>query len=264
MLTGLGLGCHVETDAVRFDRKNYPYPDLMKGYQIWSTTSPSARIGYMDVEVDGRTRRAIRINRVHLEEDTARLLHRTDGTGEHFSLLDVNRAGMPLMEIVTEPDARSPEGGRRVPDEAATDPALPRRQRRRHGAGQLPLRAQPQPASSTAQRSSARRWSSRTSTASAPPCWRHGVRGRAPAQDPQRGRPVPSETRGWREETAETASQRSKEQAHDYRYFPEPDLPPLGRPRRVAESRARLPELRRSAGRGTPMSSACQPTTPAS
>src|SRR5918999_4243696 len=80
----------------------------MKGYQISEYDLPLCQNGYLDVEVDGATRR-IRVNRVHLEEDTARLLHRTDETGETFSLLDVNRAGMPLMEIVTEPDARSPQ-----------------------------------------------------------------------------------------------------------------------------------------------------------
>jgi aspartyl-tRNA(Asn)/glutamyl-tRNA(Gln) amidotransferase subunit B len=103
--TGLALNCEIPERA-KFDRKNYPYPDLMKGYQISEYDMPLCKSGFLDVEVEGVTRR-IRINRVHLEEDTARLLHRTED-GEGFSLLDLNRAGMPLMEIVTEPDARSP------------------------------------------------------------------------------------------------------------------------------------------------------------
>src|SRR4051794_23486746 len=112
--TGLALHCEIPERA-KFDRKNYPYPDLMKGYQISEYDMPICRNGWIDVEpmpgseeaLAGKKHR-IRVQRVHLEEDTARLLHRDDGSGQPFSLVDANRAGMPLMEIVTEPDARSP------------------------------------------------------------------------------------------------------------------------------------------------------------
>src|ERR1051326_235663 len=109
ILTGLALNCSIPERA-KFDRKNYPYPDLMKGYQISEYDMPICVDGWVDVpsDIENNGTRRIRVQRVHLEEDTARQLHRDDGSGEPFSLVDANRAGMPLMEIVTEPDARSP------------------------------------------------------------------------------------------------------------------------------------------------------------
>src|SRR5437868_14125085 len=105
IMTALALNCNI-TDYSKFDRKNYPYPDLMKGYQISQYDVPLSKDGYLTIERNGQTRK-IGITRVHLEEDTARLLHR-DG----YSLIDVNRSGTPLMEIVSEPDMRSPEEAR--------------------------------------------------------------------------------------------------------------------------------------------------------
>src|SRR5437868_11103507 len=101
IMTALALNCNI-TEYSKFDRKNYPYPDLMKGYQISQYDIPLSKDGYLTIEHDGQARR-VGITRVHLEEDTARLLHR-DG----YSLIDVNRSGTPLMEIVSEPDMRSP------------------------------------------------------------------------------------------------------------------------------------------------------------
>ena len=241
IMTGLALNCEIPERA-KFDRKNYPYPDLMKGYQISEYDMPLCRNGYVDVEVNGQTRR-IRINRVHLEEDTARLLHRGEETGEQFSLLDVNRAGMPLMEIVTEPDARSPEeavaylmklrqilrylGVSDADMEQGNFRCEPNLSLRPHGSSQYGSKVELKNLNS----------------------FRAALRGMEFEVERQgkilnEGGRVASETRGWREETQETASQRSKEQAHDYRYFPEPDLPPLAVTReRVAEIRARLPEL---------------------
>jgi aspartyl-tRNA(Asn)/glutamyl-tRNA(Gln) amidotransferase subunit B len=241
VMTGLALNCEIPEHA-KFDRKNYPYPDLMKGYQISEYDMPICRNGYVDVEVDGASRR-IRVNRVHLEEDTARLLHRNDQTGEGYSLLDINRAGMPLMEIVSEPDARSPE-------EAVAYLMKLRQILRYLGVSDADMesgnfRCEPnlslRPRGTTAFGSKVELKNLNS--------FRAALRGMEFEVERQtkilrEGGRVASETRGWREDTGETASQRSKEQAHDYRYFPEPDLPPLHIAReQVEEIRARLPEL---------------------
>ena len=111
ILTGLALGSEIP-EHTKFDRKNYPYPDLMKGYQVSQYDLPICHDGWLDVDVEGEATR-VGITRVHMEEDTARLLHRTDPiTGEGYSLIDINRSGTPLMEIVSEPDIRSPEEAR--------------------------------------------------------------------------------------------------------------------------------------------------------
>ena len=105
--TGLALNCEI-SDFSKFDRKNYPYPDLMKGYQVSQYDLPICHGGWLDVDVEGERTR-VGITRVHMEEDTARLLHRTDPiTGEGYSLIDINRSGTPLMEIVSEPTSARP------------------------------------------------------------------------------------------------------------------------------------------------------------
>src|SRR5581483_8985777 len=110
IMTALALNCEIP-EASKFDRKNYFYPDLMKDYQISQYDLPFSRNGWLTIEVDGETRR-IGIERVHLEEDTARLVHRRDADGHPYSLVDVNRSGVPLMEIVGKPDLRSPAEAR--------------------------------------------------------------------------------------------------------------------------------------------------------
>ena len=241
IMTGLALNCEIPERA-KFDRKNYPYPDLMKGYQISEYDMPLCRDGWLDVEAGGESRR-IRVQRVHLEEDTARLIHRTDGSGESYSLLDVNRAGMPLMEIVTEPDARSPA-------EAIAYLTKLRQILRYLGVSDANMeegsfRCEPnlslRPKGTTALGSKVELKNLNS--------FRAALRGmefevERQARILDEGGHVASETRGWREETNETASQRSKELAHDYRYLPEPDLPPLAISRsQVEELRQALPEL---------------------
>jgi aspartyl-tRNA(Asn)/glutamyl-tRNA(Gln) amidotransferase subunit B len=105
----LALHCEIPPFS-KFDRKNYPYPDLVKGYQISQYDMPMSRHGYLDVAMDGATFR-VGIVRVHLEEDTAKLLHRSD-VGGSYSLMDLNRSGVPLIEIVSAPDIHSPEQAR--------------------------------------------------------------------------------------------------------------------------------------------------------
>jgi aspartyl-tRNA(Asn)/glutamyl-tRNA(Gln) amidotransferase subunit B len=238
--TGLALNCTIP-DRAKFDRKNYPYPDLMKGYQISEYDKPLCVNGYLDVEVEGVTRR-IRINRVHLEEDTARLLHRNEG-GEGFSLLDLNRAGMPLMEIVTEPDARSPA-------EAVAYLMKLRQILRYIGVSDADMekgsfRCEP---NLSLRPKGTEKFGSKVELKNLN-SFRAALRGMEFEVERQtkildEGGKVESETRGWREDIQETASQRSKEEAHDYRYFPEPDLPPMAVTREYVQAlRASLPEL---------------------
>ena len=109
ILTGLALGCEIP-EYTKFDRKNYPYPDLMKGYQISQFDKPLALAGVMTIDIDGQPK-DINVTRVHLEEDVAKLSHISDSSGS-YSVVDINRAGVALMEIVSEPDMRSAEEAR--------------------------------------------------------------------------------------------------------------------------------------------------------
>ncbi|MCI0884208.1 MAG: Asp-tRNA(Asn)/Glu-tRNA(Gln) amidotransferase subunit GatB [Chloroflexi bacterium] len=241
ILSGLALNCEIAAEA-KFDRKNYHYPDLMKGYQISEYDMPICTNGWLDIEVDGQTKR-IGITRVHLEEDTARLQHAKDpSTGEQYSLVDVNRSGVPLMEVVSEPDIRSAEEAR------AYLQAL-RRILRYIGASQANMdegnmRCEPnvsirEPGAEFGQRVELKNINS----------FKHAFDAikfeeRRQAEVLDSGGTVAQETRGWREDIGKAVPQRTKEFAEDYRYFPEPDLPPLLISREwVEEIRARLPEL---------------------
>jgi aspartyl-tRNA(Asn)/glutamyl-tRNA(Gln) amidotransferase subunit B len=214
----------------------------MKGYQISEFDQPLCVNGYVDIEVNGDQKR-IRVQRVHLEEDTARLLHRVDETGEGFSLLDLNRAGMPLMEIVTEPDARSPE-------EAVAYLMKLRQTLRYLGVSDANMdegNFRCEPNLSLRPRGDKHfgpkvELKNLNSFNNALRAMKFEVERQGRILD--EGGRVTSETRGWRDDIQQTASQRSKEEAHDYRYFPEPDLPPVAVTREQVEAvRARLPEL---------------------
>ena len=241
IMTGLALNCEIPEQA-KFDRKNYHYPDLMKGYQISEYDLPLCRNGWLEIDVDGQTKR-IGITRVHLEEDTAKLMHVTDASGETYSLVDVNRSGVPLMEIVSEPDMRSPEDARAY--------LVKLRQILRYiGASRANMeegnmRCEPNiSVRPLAQPEFGVKVELKNINS-----FRHVYDGIKYEVDRQievldSGGRIVQETRGWREDSASTVSQRSKEYAHDYRYFPEPDLPPLMVSRQwVDEIRARMPEL---------------------
>ena len=245
--TGLALNCTIP-ELSKFDRKNYPYPDLMKGYQISQYDLPLCVNGHLDVDVTDdrgsvRYTRGVGIVRVHLEEDTARLLHRTDNGGTPYSLMDVNRAGVPLMEIVSAPDITSPE-------EAQLYAMKLRHILRWIGAstgnmeeGSLRVDAnvsvRPRDQKEYGTKVEVKNMNSFKSLRSA---LDYEV-ARQVALIESGGRVV-QETRGWVEARGVTVSQRTKEQAHDYRYFPEPDLPPLTFTKEaVEEIRASLPEL---------------------
>jgi aspartyl-tRNA(Asn)/glutamyl-tRNA(Gln) amidotransferase subunit B len=242
VMTGLALNCQI-ADFSKFDRKNYHYPDLMKGYQISQYDLPVCSGGWLDVEADGQIAR-VGITRVHMEEDTARLLHRVDAvTGEPYSLVDVNRGGTPLMEIVSEPDMRTPAQAREY--------LVRLRQILRYigvsegnmeeGNFRCDANISLRPRGSTALGSKVEVKNMNSFRAV------HDAlvfEQRRQAEVLDAGGTIPQETRGWVDERGETVSQRSKEQAHDYRYFPEPDLPPLRLSHDYVERlRSRLPEL---------------------
>ncbi len=133
----LATHCTVQAES-RFARKNYFYPDLPKGYQISQYELPIATDGYLDIEIDGRIIR-IGITRIHMEEDAGKLIHDPD---RPVSRVDLNRTGVPLMEIVSEPDIRSPEAAGEYLRQLRAILQIPGYQRRQHGGRQLPLRRQ--------------------------------------------------------------------------------------------------------------------------
>ena len=241
IMTGLALNCRIPEHS-KFDRKNYPYPDLMKGYQISQYDLPLAVDGYLEIEADGRESH-VGIDRVHLEEDVAKLHHFPDAPGGSYSLVDVNRSGVPLMEVVSAPDLRSPEQARTylmtlhsILQYLGVSTANMQDGNFRCDAN---ISLRPRGSTVLGTRAEVKNMNSFRSVYLA---LIHEVeRQRLILED---GGKVVQETRGWVEERNVTVSQRSKEYAHDYRYFPEPDLPPLViDPAWVEEIRSRLPEL---------------------
>ena len=246
VMTGLSLGCRIP-EFTKFDRKNYPYPDLMKGYQISQYDLPLAVNGYLNIDGDPATTpgpRRIGVERVHLEEDVAKMQHFPDGDGgAGYSLVDVNRSGVPLMEIVSKPDLRSPEEARQylVALHSMVQYLGVSTANMQDGNFRCDANVSIRPLGSDTfgTRTEVKNMNSFRAVYQA---LEYEVeRQRKVIED---GGTVVQETRGWVEERAVTVSQRSKEYAHDYRYFPEPDLPPLNiGPAWVAELEAALPEL---------------------
>jgi len=241
VMTALALNCAIP-EYTKFDRKNYPYPDLMKGYQISQYDAPLAVNGWLEIEIEGRKRR-IGIIRVHLEEDTAKLLHRTAPWGETYSLVDVNRAGVPLLEVVSEPHLHSPEEARQYLMKLRTILQFlgVSSGNMEEGSFRCDANISIRPLGSTdsAVKVEVKNMNSFKAVYRA----LEYEEGRQRRVIEEGGRLV-QETRGWVEEKGITVSQRSKEYAHDYRYFPEPDLPPVVFSRQwVEELRSRLPEL---------------------
>ena len=246
VMTGLALGCRIP-EFTKFDRKNYPYPDLMKGYQISQYDLPLALNGYLDIDGDPVTAsgpRRIGVERVHLEEDVAKMQHFPGGDGGvGYSLVDVNRSGVPLMEIVSKPDLRSPEEARQyltalhsMVQYLGVSTANMQDGNFRCDAN---VSIRPLGSDTFGTRTEVKNMNSFRAVYQA---LEYEVeRQRKVIED---GGAVVQETRGWVEERGITVSQRSKEYAHDYRYFPEPDLPPLNIGADwVADLEASLPEL---------------------
>jgi aspartyl-tRNA(Asn)/glutamyl-tRNA(Gln) amidotransferase subunit B len=236
----LALDCAINPTSI-FARKNYFYPDLPKGYQISQYEQPLAQGGRLTI-LTAQGERQVRIRRVHLEEDTGKLTH-VDRQGEAYSLVDLNRAGVPLLEIVSEPDLHSAEEVRAY---ATALRSLLRYLGVNTGDMQKGvMRIEPnvsvRPAGSA-------EYGTRTEIKNL-----NSFRALERSVDYEiqrqsdllrRGLPVEQQTLGWDDVRGVTLPQRSKEEAHDYRYFPEPDLPPLVVDEAwVAQVRASLPEL---------------------
>ena len=240
-MTALALHCSI-TEFTRFDRKSYPYPDLMKGYQISQYDSPIGLKGWLNIEVDDEVKK-IGITRVHLEEDVAKLTHRTGSDGETYSLVDVNRSGVPLMEIVGEPDLRSPEEARQYLIKLRSILRYLGVSTANMEEGSFRCDANisllPEGESKFTAKVEVKNMNSFRAVYHA--LEYEAQRQRRVFMD---GGELFQETRGWDDETGKTVTQRGKEYADDYRYFPEPDLPPLLLSREwVEEIKARLPEL---------------------
>jgi aspartyl-tRNA(Asn)/glutamyl-tRNA(Gln) amidotransferase subunit B len=233
---GLALGCEIHTESI-FARKNYFYPDLPKGYQISQYDQPLATNGNIQIETEAGLK-DVRIRRVHLEEDTGKLSH-ADG----HSFIDYNRSGVPLLEIVTEPDMRSPEEVRAY---ATKLHAILRYLEVNSGdmekgvirfEANISVREQGSEVLNT--RTEIKNLNSFRALIQGTEyeIWRQ-------TEIYLNSGTVEQETLGFNEATGKTYSQRGKESAHDYRYFPEPDLPPLLLEQSWVDSiRASLPEL---------------------
>ncbi|HEX4834163.1 MAG TPA: Asp-tRNA(Asn)/Glu-tRNA(Gln) amidotransferase subunit GatB [Trebonia sp.] len=246
---GLALNCSIASWC-RFARKNYFYPDMPKDFQISQYDEPLCFEGYLDVSVGGEVVR-VGIERVHLEEDTGKSLHVGGATGRihgaEYSLVDYNRAGIPLVEIVTKP---VPGTGADAPEVARAYVTELRDVLRSLGVSDVRMEEGSMRCDVNTSLSVAGSgvWGTRTETKnvnslrSVERAVRSEIARQAFVLD--NGLRVRQETRHFHEESGETTSGRSKEEAQDYRYFPEPDLVPVAPPAEWVEAvRATLPEL---------------------
>lgn len=240
--TGLALNCNI-SEYSKFDRKNYHYPDLLKAYQISQFDLPLALNGKLSVETDEGQEKLININRIHLEEDTAKLMHRRDSQGNGYTLMDMNRAGVPLMEIVSEPEMNSPFEARsylqrvhQIVKYVETSSANMEEGNFRCDAN---ISLRPIGEINLGTKVEIKNMNSFRSVFNA---LVYEQLRQAKLLDA--GEKIEQETRGWNEEKQTTFSQRSKEFAHDYRYFPEPDLLPVALTKnQISDLGALIPEL---------------------
>lgn len=223
IMTGLALHCSI-AEKTTFNRKNYPYPDLVKGYQISQYDQPIASNGWLEIDVAGKSKK-VGITRVHLEEDVAKMTHHSKN-GDGHSLLDVNRAGVPLMETVSEPDMHAPEEARQYLIQLRTllQYLGVSTGNMQDGSFRCDANISVRPVGSQElfPKVEVKNINSFRGVFRALQ-YEYGRQ----VQLLSEGKTILQETRGWMENRAVTVSHRSKEHAHDYRYFPEPDLPPL-------------------------------------
>jgi len=229
--TGLALNCQI-SEYSKFERKNYFYPDLPKGYQISQYKTPLCKNGFLEIEG-----KKIRIRRVHLEEDTGRLLH-----FKNYSLVDFNRAGIPLMELVTEPDLRSEKEAKKFAEElqlilrylGVSDADMEK--------GQMRIEANVSLAKKEGELGTKVEIKNLNSFKALQEALNFEIERQKRILES--GKRIIQETRGWDDFKKKTFSQRIKEVEKDYRYFPEPDLPPLHIKKEfLDEIKKEIPEL---------------------
>lgn len=240
--TGLALNCEI-AEFSKFDRKNYYYPDLTKNYQTSQYDLPICQNGWLEIEVGGERKR-IGITRAHMEEDAGKLVHAGETITTSFeSYVDYNRAGVPLLEIVSEPDIRSIDEAVAYLEQLVQilEYAEVSDCKLEQGSVRFDINLSLRPYGS-------QDFGTRTETknlnsfSSVRRCMEYEMERQAALLD--EGEPVIQETRTWDEGRGITLALRSKEEAHDYRYFPEPDLVPLVIDREWVEGiRKTLPEL---------------------
>ncbi len=234
-LAGLALNCRLNLNS-KFDRKNYFYPDIPKGYQISQYDEPFCEAGYLEV-----MNKKIGVTRIHLEEDTGKLVH---PKGASYSLVDFNRAGVPLMELVTEPDIETGEEARIFCQKLQqicrylkiSDADMERGHMRCEVNLSLYKQGEEKLSGTKVEVKNINSFKF-VEKAIAYEISRQ-------TEILERGENVIQETRGWDANRNATVSQRKKESAHDYRYFPEPDIPPFQfAPEYVENLKRKLPEL---------------------
>jgi len=229
--TGLALNCQISENS-RFDRKNYFYPDLPKGYQISQHFTPFCKSGFL--EIKGKS---IRIKEVHLEEDTCKLLH-----FKNYSLIDCNRAGLPLMELVTEPDLSSGKEVRVFAQELQLILRHLGVSNADMEKGQMRVEVNISVSKEEGKLGTKAELKNINSFRSAEKATVYEIKRQQ--ESLESGKEILQETRGWDEKGGKTVLQREKETALDYRYFPEPDLPPLSlKLEFLNKIKAEIPEL---------------------
>jgi len=229
--TGLALNCEISNFSF-FERKNYFYPDLPKGYQISQYSTPLCKNGFLEIEG-----KKIKIRRVHLEEDTGRLIHEKD-----FSLVDFNRAGVPLMELVTEPDIESAQEARKFAEELQLILRYLDVSNADMEKGEMRVEANISLAPKKEELGTKVEIKNLNSFKAVERAINYEILRQKKILEA--GKKITQETRGWDPVKEITFPQREKEEAQDYRYFPEPDLPPLEiTPEMINEIKKEITEL---------------------
>ncbi|KKP98211.1 MAG: Aspartyl/glutamyl-tRNA(Asn/Gln) amidotransferase subunit B [Candidatus Moranbacteria bacterium GW2011_GWD2_36_12] len=239
-LAGLALNCELNLKS-KFDRKNYFYPDLPKGYQISQYDQPLCGLGHMDIQTSDGEEKHIGVTRIHLEEDTGKLIH---PEGADYTLVDYNRAGVPLMELVTEPDIENGEQARIFCTRlqqicrylGISDADMEKGNMRCEVNLSLHKEGEPKLSGTKVEVKNI------NSFRFVEKAINYEIERQTEALE--NGEEIIQETRGWDSVKNVTVSQRKKESAHDYRYFPEPDIPPMEFTAEYVENlRCKLPEL---------------------